>query len=44
MMMVYKVIYIGTNEVATISRNGVADVALFNQKDFSLLIGYVQIE
>lgn len=32
-------IYIGTNEVATISRNGVADVALFNQKDFSLLIG-----
>ena len=33
------VIYIGSNEVATITRNGVADVALFNQKDFSLLIG-----
>jgi hypothetical protein len=33
------VIYIGSNEVATISRNGVADVALFNSQDFSLLIG-----
>ncbi|KAI5450432.1 hypothetical protein NCC49_003055 [Naganishia albida] len=32
-------IYIGSNEVATITKNGVADVALFNSKDFSLLIG-----
>jgi proton-coupled amino acid transporter len=35
------VIYIGTNEVATITKHGVADVALFNPKDFSLLIGLV---
>ncbi len=32
-------IYIGGNEVGTIATNGVADVALFNSKDFSLLIG-----
>jgi hypothetical protein len=33
------VIYIGTNEVTTIVKAGVADVALFNSKDFSLMIG-----
>lgn len=32
-------VYIGTNEVTTIVKEGVANVALFNSKDFSLLIG-----
>lgn len=33
------VIYIGSNEVTTIVKHGVADVQLFNAKDFSLMIG-----
>jgi len=33
------VIYIGSNEVATIAKQGVADVVMFNSKDFSLMIG-----
>jgi solute carrier family 36 (proton-coupled amino acid transporter) len=32
-------IYIGTNEVVTIAQRGMADVQLFNSKDFPLLIG-----
>jgi len=32
-------IYIGWNEVAVIAERGVADVALFNPKDFPLLVG-----
>lgn len=31
--------YIGGSEVAVIAKHGPADVALFNSKDFSLLIG-----
>jgi len=33
------VIYIGSNEVTTIVKHGVADVQLFNAKDFSLMVG-----
>ncbi len=33
------VIYIGSNELKIIASKGVADVALFNANDFSLLIG-----
>lgn len=36
-------VYIGSNEFATIANRGVAEVALFNPKDFPLLIGYVRI-
>ncbi|KAF8340300.1 transmembrane amino acid transporter protein-domain-containing protein [Cantharellus anzutake] len=32
-------IYIGSNEVAVIAERGIADVAMFNPKDFPLLIG-----
>ena len=32
-------IYIGSNEVAVIAQRGIADVKLFNPKDFPLLIG-----
>jgi len=32
-------LYIGGNEVAEIAKNGIAEVALFNRKDFPLLIG-----
>lgn len=32
-------VYIGSNEVAVIARDGIADVALFNAKSFPLLIG-----
>lgn len=32
-------IYIGANEIGTIAHNGIAKVQLFNQNDFSLLIG-----
>ena len=32
-------IYIGWNEVAVIAERGVADVALFNPKNFPLLVG-----
>jgi hypothetical protein len=35
----FAVIYIGSNEVATIAKHGVADVQLFNAKDFSLMVG-----
>ncbi len=34
-------IYIGSSEVAVIAERGIADVALFNPKDFPLLVGYV---
>jgi len=33
------IVYIASNEVALIAREGVADVALFNPKSFALLIG-----
>lgn len=36
-------VYIGSNEVATIASKGIADVALFNPTQFPLLIGYVAL-
>jgi solute carrier family 36 (proton-coupled amino acid transporter) len=35
------IVYIASNEVALIAREGIADVALFNPKSFPLLIGCV---
>lgn len=33
--------YIASSEISVITREGIADVALFNPKSFPLLIGYV---
>ncbi|OXC64687.1 hypothetical protein AYX13_05965 [Cryptococcus neoformans] len=33
------IIYIGGNEISVLSKNGIADVALFNKQSFPLLIG-----
>jgi hypothetical protein len=39
--ILFGLVYIFSNEIAVLADNGLADVKLFNAKDFPLLIGYV---